>query len=88
MRHTIVALMEDKPGVLNRVATLFRRRNFNIDSLAVGHSEVSGISRMTIVVNGDDRTLEQVDQALAARQVTMPPDLRAQLSQLGSPAVS
>ena len=64
MRHTIVALMEDKPGVLNRVATLFRRRNFNIDSLAVGHSETAGISRMTIVVNGDDRTLEQVGKQL------------------------
>jgi acetolactate synthase-1/3 small subunit len=64
MRHTIVALMEDKPGVLNRVASLFRRRNFNIDSLAVGHSEVPGISRMTIVVKGDDRTLEQVEKQL------------------------
>ena len=64
MRHTIVALMEDKPGVLNRVASLFRRRNFNIDSLAVGHSEVHGISRMTIVVKGDDRTLEQVEKQL------------------------
>jgi acetolactate synthase I/III small subunit len=64
MRHTIVALMEDKPGVLNRVANLFRRRNFNIDSLAVGHSEADGISRMTIVVAGDDRTLEQVGKQL------------------------
>jgi len=64
MRHTIVALMEDKPGVLNRVASLFRRRNFNIDRLAVGHSEVPGISRMTIVVKGDDRTLEQVEKQL------------------------
>jgi acetolactate synthase-1/3 small subunit len=64
MRHVIVALMEDKPGVLNRVASLFRRRNFNIDSLAVGHSETPGISRMTIVVAGDDRTLEQVAKQL------------------------
>ncbi len=64
MRHTIVALMEDKPGVLNRVASLFRRRGFNIDSLAVGHSETPGISRMTVVVDGDDRTLEQVAKQL------------------------
>lgn len=64
MRHTIVALMEDRPGVLNRVANLFRRRGFNIDSLAVGHSETPGISRMTVVVAGDDRTLEQVAKQL------------------------
>ncbi|MGI6207528.1 MAG: acetolactate synthase small subunit [Anaerolineae bacterium] len=64
MRHTIVALMEDKPGVLNRVANLFRRRGFNIDSLAVGHSETPGMSRMTVVVQGDDRTLEQVAKQL------------------------
>ncbi len=64
MRHTIVALMEDKPGVLNRVASLFRRRGFNIDSLAVGHSETEGISRMTVVVQGDDKTLEQVAKQL------------------------
>lgn len=64
MRHTIVALMEDRPGVLNRVASLFRRRGFNIDSLAVGHSETEGISRMTVVVQGDDKTLEQVAKQL------------------------
>ena len=55
MKHTLVALMEDKPGVLNRVSSLFRRRNYNIESLSVGHSEATGISRMTIVVHGDDR---------------------------------
>ena len=64
MRHTLVALMEDKPGVLNRVATLFRRRNFNIESLTVGHSETPGISRMTIVAEGDDPTIEQVVKQL------------------------
>ncbi len=64
MRHTIVALMEDRPGVLNRVASLFRRRGFNIDSLAVGHSETEGISRMTVVVQGDVKTLEQVAKQL------------------------
>lgn len=64
MKHTLVALMEDKPGVLNRVSGLFRRRNYNIESLSVGHSEVPGISRMTIVVEGDDRIVEQVVKQL------------------------
>lgn len=49
--HTLVALVEDKPGVLNRVASLFRRRNFNIDSLTVGRTNIPGVSRMTIVVD-------------------------------------
>ncbi len=64
MRHTLVALMEDKPGVLNRISSLFRRRNFNIESLAVGHSEMPGISRMTIVTEGDSRIVEQVEKQL------------------------
>ena len=64
MRHTIVAWMEDKPGVLTRVASLFRRRNFNIESLTVGHSETEGISRMTFVVDGDDRQIRQVETQL------------------------
>jgi acetolactate synthase-1/3 small subunit len=51
MDHTIVALVEDKPGVLNRVASLFRRRNFNIKSLNVGNSETPNVSRMTITVD-------------------------------------
>ena len=59
-KHTIVALVEDKPGVLNRMASLFRRRGFNIDSIAVGHSELAGMSRMTIVVNGTAAIVEQV----------------------------
>ncbi|MCB9077276.1 MAG: acetolactate synthase small subunit [Anaerolineaceae bacterium] len=54
MKQTLIALVEDKPGVLNRVASLFRRRNFNIESLAVGHSEVPGISRMTIVTDEEE----------------------------------
>ena len=49
MLHTLVVYVEDKPGVLNRVASLFRRRAFNIDSLTVGHTETPGVSRMTIV---------------------------------------
>ena len=52
-RHTFVVYVEDKPGVLNRVASLFRRRAFNIESLTVGHAEVLGASRMTIVVRTD-----------------------------------
>jgi acetolactate synthase-1/3 small subunit len=65
MKHTVIAWMEDKPGVLNRVAGLFRRRNFNIESLAVGHSETPGISRMTFVVEGDARQVGQVQTQLA-----------------------
>lgn len=64
MRHTVIALMEDRPGVLNRVSSLFRRRNFNIESLTVGHSETPGISRMTVVVSGDDTVVEQVSKQL------------------------
>ncbi len=64
MKHTVVAWMEDKPGVLTRVASLFRRRNFNIESLTVGHSETPGISRMTFVVEGDDRQIRQVETQL------------------------
>ncbi len=57
MNHTIVALVDDVPGVLNRVASLFRRRSFNIESLAVGHTETPGVSRMTIVVNSDETSI-------------------------------
>lgn len=64
MRHTLVAMVEDKPGVLNRMVSLFRRRRYNIESLAVGHSETPGISRMTLVVEGDDRVIEQVKKQL------------------------
>ena len=60
MKHTLIALVEDKPGVLNRVASLFRRRAFNIESLTVGHTEKPGISRMTIVVNSDEISAERV----------------------------
>ncbi len=60
MYHTIVTLVEDKPGVLNRVASLFRRRAFNIDSLTVGRTETPGISRMTIVVDSDEVSVERL----------------------------
>lgn len=64
MKHTVVALMEDRPGVLNRVVSVLRRRSFNIDSLTVGHTDQVGISRMTIVVEGNDEILEQVVKQL------------------------
>ena len=63
-RHTLAVLVENKPGVLARVASLFSRRGFNIDSLAVGPTENDEISRMTIVVNSDDIPLEQVTKQL------------------------
>ena len=63
-KHTIVALVQDKPGVLNRMASLFRRRGFNIDSIAVGHSEIPHLSRTTIVVDGSTAMVEQVRKQL------------------------
>nr|WP_207754845.1 acetolactate synthase small subunit [Desulforadius tongensis] len=62
--HTLAVLVENNPGVLARVAGLFSRRGFNIDSLAVGRTDNPAISRMTIVVEGDERTLEQVTKQL------------------------
>jgi acetolactate synthase-1/3 small subunit len=56
----IAALVENKPGVLHSVANMFRRRDFNIESITVGHTEQKGLSRMTITVSGDDKTLEQI----------------------------
>jgi acetolactate synthase-1/3 small subunit len=63
MKQTLIALVEDKPGVLNRVASLFRRRNFNIESLAVGHSEQPGVSRMTIVTDEEEYLRRSVVRA-------------------------
>lgn len=86
-RHTMIAWMEDKPGVLNRVAGLFRRRNFNIESLAVGHSETPGISRMTFVARGSDRDMRQVQTQLfklinvtKVEDVTTTPAVRRELA--------
>jgi acetolactate synthase-1/3 small subunit len=62
--HTITALVQDKPGVLNRITSMFRRRGYNIASLAVGPSEIPSLSRMTFVVEGDARTIEQVSKNL------------------------
>ncbi len=63
-KHTLVALVEDRPGVLNRMVSLFRRRGFNIDSIAVGHSETPRLSRVTIVVDGATTMVEQVRKQL------------------------
>jgi acetolactate synthase-1/3 small subunit len=63
-KHTLSVTVENKPGVLTRVATLFRRRGYNIDSLTVGRTESPDISRMTIVVEGDDKIIEQVSKQL------------------------
>ncbi|HET7900926.1 MAG TPA: acetolactate synthase small subunit [Candidatus Nanopelagicales bacterium] len=63
-RHTLSVLVEDQPGVLARISALFSRRGFNIDSLAVGPTELTGISRMTIVVNVEELPLEQVTKQL------------------------
>ena len=64
MQHTITALVENTPGVLARVAGLFSRRGFNIESLAVSITEDPGVSRMTIVVGGDNRVLDQIQKQL------------------------
>ena len=63
-RHVLVAVVNNRPGVLNRVASLMRARNFNIDSLAVGHTERPDVSRMTITLRGDDVAVEQAAKQL------------------------
>jgi acetolactate synthase-1/3 small subunit len=62
--QTMVLYVEDKPGVLNRIASLFRRRAFNIESLTVGHTDMPGVSRMTIVMDVDDETALRVEANL------------------------
>jgi acetolactate synthase-1/3 small subunit len=62
--HTIVALVEDRPGVLNKIANKWRQRAFNIESLTVGHSEIPGLSRMTFTVDGAAHDIEQVTKQL------------------------
>jgi acetolactate synthase I/III small subunit len=68
-KHTVVALVEDKPGVLNRMVSLFRRRGFNIASIAVGSSETAGFSRITFVVDGPETMVEQVRKQLMGKVV-------------------
>ena len=63
-RHIIVAIVNNRPGVLNRVASLMRARNFNIESLAVSHTDDTDISRMTITLRGDDVAVEQAAKQL------------------------
>ncbi len=64
MKHTLSVLVEDQSGALSRISGLFARRGFNIDSLAVGPAEAPGISRLTMVVEGDDRALQQMTRQL------------------------
>jgi acetolactate synthase-1/3 small subunit len=64
MRHVISILVNDQPGVLQRVAGLFGRRGFNIESITVGASEEPGLSRMVIVTHGDEKTMEQISKQL------------------------
>jgi len=64
MKHTLSVLVEDESGALSRISGLFARRGFNIDSLAVGPAETKGISRLTMVVEGDDQTLQQMTKQL------------------------
>jgi acetolactate synthase-1/3 small subunit len=63
-RHLLVALVRNKPGVLNRVASLFRARDFNIESLSVNHTDRPDLSRMTIAIVGDDTAVEQATKQL------------------------
>jgi acetolactate synthase-1/3 small subunit len=64
MKHTLSVLVEDESGALSRISGLFARRGFNIESLAVGPAEQRGVSRLTMVVAGDDRTVEQMTKQL------------------------
>ncbi|MDO4918536.1 acetolactate synthase small subunit [Kocuria sp.] len=82
-RHTLSVLVEDKPGVLTRVAGLFARRAFNIHSLAVGPTELSGVSRITVVVDAEGELLEQVTKQLnklvnVIKIVELPPEASVQ----------
>ena len=70
-KHTLIALVEDRPGVLNRMASLCRRRGFNIESIAVGHTETPRLSRMTIVVDGTNTMIDQLRKQLDKLVVTM-----------------
>ena len=86
-KHTIIAWLEDKPGVLSRVLSLFRRRNFNIENLSVGHSETPGVSRLTFTVNGDDQMVEQsikqlykLVNVLRVEDVTEKPAVRREMA--------
>ena len=86
-RHVLVAVVLNKPGVLNRVASLMRARNFNIDSLAVSHTDSDDISRMTITLHGDDVAVEQAAKqlyrlidVLKVQDVTAEPTVQQELA--------
>jgi acetolactate synthase-1/3 small subunit len=87
MKHTLVALVEDKPGVLNRVASLFRRRAFNIESLTVGRTHEPGVSRMTILVDTEltaphlvEANLAKLVNVIDVRDVTHTPTVQRDLA--------
>ena len=87
MLRTFVVYVEDKPGVLNRVASLFRRRAYNIESLTVGHTEKPGVSRMTIVVDTDEggahrleANLYKLVNVLRVRNITAQPVVQRDLA--------
>lgn len=86
MKRTLVAMVEDKPGVLNRIVSLFRRRNFNIESLTVGHSEIPGVSRLTMVVEAPNVPAEQfvyqLDKLVNVIDVTDLTDTRSVVREL------
>ena len=86
-RHVLVAVVLTKPGVLNRVASLMRARNFNIDSLAVSHTDREDVSRMTITLQGDDVAVEQAAKqlyrlidVLKVQDVTSEPTIQQELA--------
>jgi len=85
--HTIIAHVEDKPGVLNRIASLFRRRGFNITSLTVGRTAEAGVSRLTLVIDADDDTARRIEanlyklvNVLLVEDVTFAPSLARELA--------
>ena len=86
-RHVLVAIVLNKPGVLNRVSSLMRARNFNIDSLAVSHTDSEDVSRMTITLHGDDVQVEQATKqlyrlidVLKVQDVTSEPTIQQELA--------
>jgi acetolactate synthase-1/3 small subunit len=84
-KHTIVALLQDRPGVLSRVVGLIRRRGFNIESLAVGHSETPGVSRITMVIEWDDveqvvKQLYRLIEVLKVSDVTNDPTVEREMA--------
>lgn len=85
--RTFVIFVEDRPGVLNRAASLFRRRGFNIESLNVGQTHVAGVSRMTVVVEGDEDTARRIEanlyklvNVLEVHEITHAPRIERELA--------